>query len=117
MKRTTIFMEEHVESDLHAVARRQGRPVAAVVREALGRYVAQEKGKSDLSLSFLAVGRSGHTDTAETHEAWLWSDLETGVDRGRKSTARQRDATKQARQKTGRGTGLAQPARPGKRRR
>ena len=117
MKRTTIFIEEHAESDLRAVARRQRRSVAAVVREAVERYVAEEKHTAGLSLSFVAVGRSGHTDTAENHEERLWSDLETGVDKGSKSTARPRDATRPAGQETGKRIGLAQPARPARRRR
>ena len=42
MKRTTVFLEERLESDLHALARRQKRPVASLVREALDGYVSRE---------------------------------------------------------------------------
>jgi hypothetical protein len=70
MKRTTVFLEEDVENDLRALSRRQRRPVGALIREALANHVAVEKGK--LGLSFLAVGRSGHRDTAERHEELLF---------------------------------------------
>ena len=76
MKRTTIFIDEHLESDLHSLARRTKRPVASLVREALARYVAGEKRRArPLNLGFVAVGRSGRRDTAARHEDLLWRDL------------------------------------------
>lgn len=75
MKRTTIFIDEEIESELKALAGRRGRPVAAVVREALARHVAEEKARYAPSLSFVAIGRSGHRDTAERHEEILWKGL------------------------------------------
>jgi hypothetical protein len=75
MKRTTIFLEERLERDLQAVARREGRPMGAVVREAIGRYVHQHQRAQGGSVSFLAMGRSGHRETAERHEDLLWKDL------------------------------------------
>lgn len=74
MKRTTIFLDERLEHDLKAVARRQGRPVASVVREAMADYVAKAL-DSTPRLGFVAAGRSGRADTAETHEDVLWSGL------------------------------------------
>lgn len=77
MKRTTIFIEPGLERDLQAIARRQQRPMAALVREAVARYVAgeQHRGRVD-AFGFVAVGRSGRGDTAERHEQLLWRDLE-----------------------------------------
>jgi predicted transcriptional regulator len=73
MKRTTLFLDEETDSDLKAIARRQGRPVAGLVREAIETYVSQQKRPGKVRLGFLAQGRSGYTDTAERHEELLWS--------------------------------------------
>ena len=75
MKRTTIFLDERVEGDLRAVSRRRKQPVAATIREALARFVADEV-RAGETLRFVAVGRSGHRDTARRHEALLWKGLE-----------------------------------------
>jgi hypothetical protein len=75
MKRTTIFLEEQLERDLLAVARREGRPMGAVVREAIARYVRLRTRRLGSSASFIAMGQSGHRDTAERHEDLLWKDL------------------------------------------
>lgn len=74
MKRTTIFLDERLEHDLKSVARRQGRPLASVVREAMADYVAKALDDTP-RLGFVAAGRSGRADTAETHEDVLWSAL------------------------------------------
>src|SRR5512140_3425909 len=77
MKRTTIFVDESLEYDLKAIARRRGQPVASVVREALAEYVLEEKQAGGTSLSFVAVGASGHGDTADRHEDLLWPEAAT----------------------------------------
>ncbi|MDH3405061.1 MAG: ribbon-helix-helix domain-containing protein [Acidobacteriota bacterium] len=69
MKRTTIFLEEPLERDLKARAEREGRPMAALVREALREYMAAEAVPRP---RFVGAGRSGHRDTAERHEALLF---------------------------------------------
>jgi len=74
MKRTTIFVDEGLEYDLKAIARRRGEPMASIVREALVEYVAGEKQAGGPSLSFVAAGASGHHDTAERHEELLWQE-------------------------------------------
>lgn len=74
MKRTTIFVPESLERDLQLYARREGKPAAAVVREAIAEYIAN--GRSGRKLpSFAAAYDSGHTDTAERHEALLFARL------------------------------------------
>ncbi len=72
MKRTTIFIEEGIERKLRLVARRRGRSVAAVVRDAIAREVAAE---ARPPLSFVGVGDSGRRDVAERHEELLWKTL------------------------------------------
>jgi plasmid stability protein len=73
MKRTTIFIDEGIERELRLVARRRGRSVAAVVREAIAREVAAEARRP---LSFVGAGDSGRHDVAERHEQLLFEALE-----------------------------------------
>ncbi len=74
MKRTTIFVPEALERDLQLYARREGKPTAAVVREALVAYMAQRCPAAELP-SFAAAFDSGFTDTAERHEEILFRGL------------------------------------------
>jgi hypothetical protein len=76
MRRTTVFLYESTECDLRALARRQGRAVAEMVREALVDYVAREKEKARRPLRFVGIGRSGVTDTAERHEELVFAGLD-----------------------------------------
>ena len=75
MKRTTIFLREAIEGDLRAIARRQGLPVAEVVREALDEYVSRAKKRSGASPGFVGIGASGRRDVAGRHEELLWKGL------------------------------------------
>ena len=75
MKRTTLFIDEAMERDLHALAQRKGAPVSTLVRESLRRYLAEEHRRQKFSLRFLGAGRSGRKDIAERHEQLLWRDL------------------------------------------
>ena len=74
MKRTTIFMPETLERDLHLYARREGKPAASVVREAVTQYIAS---RSSVALpAFAGAFDSGHSDTAERHDEILFKTLE-----------------------------------------
>lgn len=75
MKRTTVFLDEAIERDLKMIAARRQQPMAGVVREALACYVVAEKRAAPTLPGFVAVGRSGHHDTAERHEELLFADL------------------------------------------
>ena len=72
MKRTTIFVPEPLERDMQLYARRQRKPVAWVVREALAEYLTS-RGPTTLP-SFTGIGQSGRQDIAERHEDLLWTD-------------------------------------------
>jgi len=74
MKRTTVFLDEDLDRDLKALAERQGRPTARLVREALADYVDRQRAERP-ALSFVAAGRSGRSDVAERHEEILASEL------------------------------------------
>ena len=73
MKRTTMFMDAQLERELQALARRHGRPVAALVREAVAQYVAGFRSNRVERLGFIAVAGSGRSDTAERHEELLFA--------------------------------------------
>jgi predicted transcriptional regulator len=90
MKRTTIFVPEALERDLQLYARREGRPTAAIVREALAAYIA---GRPAAGLpSFTGAFDSGHTDTAERHDELIFRKLAPhgGMVRARTTHARRR---------------------------
>lgn len=70
-----MFLEPGVERDLQLIARREGRSTAAVVREALGAYIAARKSEPTRRPGFVAAGRSGATDTAERHESLLFDSV------------------------------------------
>lgn len=76
MKRTTVFMDEALDYDLHSLAGRKGVPVSELVREALGNYLAEQSRREGFNLRFLAAGRSGRTDISKRHEILLWRDLD-----------------------------------------
>jgi hypothetical protein len=73
MKRTTIFVPEPLERDLQLYARREKKPMAWVVREALAEYLVAHRPRPVLP-SFVGAGRSGRSDIAERHEDLLWTE-------------------------------------------
>jgi hypothetical protein len=74
MKRTTIFVPESLERDLQLYAKRERKPTAAIVREAIAAYIARPDAARALP-SFTGAFDSGHTDTAERHEELLFERL------------------------------------------
>ena len=74
MKRTTIFVPEGLERDLQLYAKRERKPTAAIVREAIAAYIARPDAARALP-SFTGAFDSGHTDTAERHEELLFQRL------------------------------------------
>ncbi len=74
MKRTTIFLPETLERELQLCAQQEGRPTAALVREALAEYVARHRPAQGLP-SFAAAFESGRNDTADRHEDLLFRTL------------------------------------------
>ena len=65
MKRTTIYLDPELEVLLKLEMRRQKRPMAEIVREAVQAYVTRERRAAPPGAG--AFG-SGHTDTAERAE-------------------------------------------------
>jgi len=90
MKRTTIFVPEDLERDLQLYARREGKPTAAIVREALAAYIAAKRPRAELP-SFAGAFDSGHADTAERHEEILFRRLSPhGAKPGGRAVAKRR---------------------------
>ncbi|MPY87727.1 MAG: hypothetical protein GEU99_07385 [Luteitalea sp.] len=97
MRRTTIFLDPDTERDLQALARRDRRPVASLVREALAVYVVERKQQGLGLPAFTAIGASGQRDVAERHEEWLWKDLEPHDDAARRTPGKRAPARRSAR--------------------
>jgi predicted transcriptional regulator len=89
MKRTTIFVPEALERDLQLYARREGKPTAVVVREALAEYIARRRPAKALP-SFAGAFASGHTDTAERHEELLFTALTPHGEAGTRAPTKRR---------------------------
>lgn len=73
MKRTTVFLDDALLRRVRQTARREGRSFAAVVREALARYLAGPVGKRKLP-SIAGMFDSGHADTSVRVDELLWKD-------------------------------------------
>ena len=73
MKRTTLFIDAQLERELQALARREARPMAALVREGIAQYVAVARARGTSRLRFIAAGRSGRSDVADRHEELLFA--------------------------------------------
>jgi len=72
MKRTTIFADEYLLDDVKNLARKKNTSVAEVVREALERYVAENRPAAGTTLSFVGIGEGTDDTVAERHEELLW---------------------------------------------
>jgi hypothetical protein len=77
MHRTTVFLDEGLRREVQALARRQARPAAAIVREAIERLIEAERSHTREAPGFVGIGRSGRSDIAETHEDLLFRGLTT----------------------------------------
>jgi len=80
MTRTTISLPPDVDAALRREARRRRVPVSQIVREAIETQLGI--GELRKKLPFVALGRSGHHDTAENIDAILEAEW-TVIDRDR----------------------------------
>jgi predicted transcriptional regulator len=69
MRRTTILADPRIMTELEQLARSQGRPTAHLIREAMERYVAEERQPRELP-AFVGMG-SGPGDVAAHDEEIL----------------------------------------------
>ena len=77
MRRTSILVDPLVLTELEQLARAQGRPTAHVIREAMERYVMDERKTRELP-GFVGLG-SGPGDVAERDEQILEHELPSAV--------------------------------------
>lgn len=66
MKRTTIMLPDDLDTRLRFEARRRGRSIADVVREAIATYLPEPPAER---FTFMAVGESADDDTSERVDA------------------------------------------------
>lgn len=73
MRRTSLFLDEHLIMRLQRLARSRGVSFATLVREALTQYLAGPTPARPLP-SIAGRFTSGHTDTAERADELLWTE-------------------------------------------
>lgn len=57
MRRTSILLDPGLLAELERISRREGRPTAHVIREALERYVAAHAAEERTLPAFVGLGR------------------------------------------------------------
>jgi hypothetical protein len=67
MEKTTLYLPADLQRSLGAAAKREGRPQAEIIREALAAYLA---GKSSITLHSIGAGSDSEVSGA-TSEDWL----------------------------------------------
>jgi hypothetical protein len=77
MRRTSILVDPHILTELEQLARAQGRPTAHLIREAMERYVADERKPRPLP-AFVGMG-SGPGDVAGRDEEILERELPSAI--------------------------------------
>ena len=73
MKRTTIFLPDHMLRRLQGLAQRKQVSTATLVREAVIRYLDTPNSTAGLP-SIAGKFASGHSDTSERTDELLWRD-------------------------------------------
>lgn len=69
MRRTSILLDPGLLAELERIARRQGRPTAHVIREALDQYVAARPAEERVLPAFVGIGRGpGSADLSDAEE-------------------------------------------------
>lgn len=74
MLRTTVYIDESTESELRRISKKEGRPKAELIREALVDYVAKARARREVSLP-PGVGRhaSSRGDVSARSDELLWN--------------------------------------------
>jgi hypothetical protein len=73
MRRTSLFLDERLLSQLKRAADKRGVSVAKLVREAVAAYLVEQPAAVRVP-SIAGQFGSGHDDTAERADELLWSD-------------------------------------------
>lgn len=73
MKRTTVMLPEETLARLRHESRLRATPVAAIVRDAVERHLAQPAGER--RLGFIAIGKGGAEDASERVDEYVDSAI------------------------------------------
>ena len=71
MKRTTIFADDTILSEMKYLAEQEHRSVAELIRDAMSQYIQQKRAPMQ-KLSFIGIGASQRSDISEKCEELLW---------------------------------------------
>lgn len=74
MKRTTIFLDPSLLRRARDAARREGKSMAQLVREAITSYLTGRRPQAARVPSVAARFATAHADTAERVDELLWRD-------------------------------------------
>jgi hypothetical protein len=82
MRRTSILLDPGLLAELERIGRRQGRPTAHVIREALERYVTEQGEEPSTLPGFVGLGH-GPGDVAKHADEHAATELPAQLDRER----------------------------------
>ena len=78
MTRTQLYVDDELAAQVRQVATLQGRPVAAIIREALRAYLLrlQQPADNDPFLPIVGAYAGGPNDAAQEHDRYLYGVAE-----------------------------------------
>ncbi|MBI4652068.1 hypothetical protein HY745_12495 [Candidatus Desantisbacteria bacterium] len=71
MKRTTIFTEEKIFTNIKHIAQEENLTISEIIRQALEKFI-NDRYKSKKKISFINAGKSGKKDISEKYKELLW---------------------------------------------
>ena len=81
MEKTTLYLSNELQRSLIAVSRREGRPQAEIIREAIAAYISQQ---TPVRLGSIGAGSDDEVSGADS-EAWLRKNWKNKSPQKRKS--------------------------------
>jgi hypothetical protein len=74
MKRTQIYLDEELDEELRQAAVAEGRSAAAIIREAVHRYLAEQVPRADPDpiLQLAGAFSGGPKDASTEHDRYLY---------------------------------------------
>jgi metal-responsive CopG/Arc/MetJ family transcriptional regulator len=76
MRRVQIYIDEDLDDSLRQVAALEGRPAAAVIRDAVRAYIESRRHvpKDDPFRSIIGAYSGGPDDAAQDHDRYLYGE-------------------------------------------
>ena len=72
VKRTQIYLDEDLDADRRAAAAREGRSAAALIREAIKRYLSGSDETDDPILALIGKFQGTYPDASVNHDLYLY---------------------------------------------